>query len=57
MALSGLGYLDEAREELAEVRRQRPDMAADPGAYLAGRMNLTDEQLTRLVGSIARLAG
>jgi TolB-like protein len=57
MALSGLGYLDEAREELAEVRRQRPDMAADPGAYLAGRMNLTDEQLTHMVGSIARLAG
>jgi TolB-like protein len=56
MALSGLGYLDEAREELAEVRRQRPDMAADPGAYLSSRMNLTDEQLSRMVGSIARLA-
>jgi tetratricopeptide (TPR) repeat protein len=57
MALSGLGYLDEAREELAEVRRQRPDMAADPGVYLSSRMNLTDAQLTRMVRSITRLAG
>jgi tetratricopeptide (TPR) repeat protein len=55
MALSGLGYLDEAREELQQVRQQRPDIASDPGSYLTARMNLTDEQLRRLVGSVDRL--
>jgi TolB-like protein len=55
MALSGLGYLDEARDELAQVRAQRADIAADPGSYLSFRMNLTDDQLTGLVARIARL--
>jgi TolB-like protein len=55
MALSGLGYLDEARDELAQVRAQRPDIAANPASYLTSRMNLTAEQLDRLVGRIERL--
>jgi hypothetical protein len=55
MALSGLGHIDEAREELALVWTQRPDIAADPRTYLSTRMNLTDEQLRRLVTSLERL--
>lgn len=55
MALSGLGYLDQARAEAAVVQRSRPDIWADPESFFIRRMNVTDEQLRHLVESLERL--
>ena len=49
MALAALGYEEQSRAEAARVAKMRPDVLADLGEYLGGRMRLTGEQLTRLV--------
>ena len=49
MALSGLGYDDQARVEAARAREIRPDVMDDPGAHLGGVFRLTDEERARLV--------
>jgi TolB-like protein/tetratricopeptide (TPR) repeat protein len=49
MALSGLGYAEQAGMEFDRVRVLRPDVVADPGSYLNSRMRLTREQVARLV--------
>jgi TolB-like protein len=48
MALSALGYADQAQIEAERVRAMRPDVLEDLGAYLSGRMRLTPEQQSRL---------
>ncbi len=49
MALSGLGYRDQARAEAARAREIRPEVMDDPGAHLGDVFLLTDEERTRLV--------
>jgi TolB-like protein len=49
MALSGLGYSEQAQAEFDRVRIMRPDIADDVGGYLNSRMRLTESQLTELV--------
>jgi hypothetical protein len=52
MALSGLGHPEQAQGEAARARAIRPDILADLGGYLGGRMRLTESQLTRLVALV-----
>lgn len=52
MALAGLGYLEQAGQEFAAAATMRPTIAADPAAYFAGRMRLTDAELEHLVGLV-----
>jgi tetratricopeptide (TPR) repeat protein len=52
LALSGLGYREQAQAEFARVRLMRPEILDDLGGYLASRMRLTDEQLSELVALV-----
>lgn len=52
MAMSGLGYEEQARVEAARVQEIRPDIIDDPGAHLGGIFRLTDEELARLVALV-----
>ncbi len=52
MALSGLGYPDQAWAESVRAREIRPDVMDDPGAHLSSIFQLTDEELTRLVALV-----
>jgi adenylate cyclase len=49
MALSGLGYAEQAKAEFDRVRLMRPEILDDLGGYLSSRMRLSDSQLTDLV--------
>jgi TolB-like protein len=52
MALSGLGYAEQAQAEATRARGIRPDVMDDPGAHFAGTFRLTDEELARLVALV-----
>lgn len=52
MALSGLGFEDEARAEAARAREMRPDVMDDVATHLGALARLTDAQLERLVGLV-----
>lgn len=49
MALSGLGYDEQAQVEAARARQMRPDVTDDLAGHLLALWRLTDEQLERLV--------
>lgn len=49
LALSGLGYREQAEVETARAREMRPDVVDDLAAHLRPLWRLTDEQLARLV--------
>lgn len=53
MALSGLGFEDEARVEAARARDMRPDVMDDVAGHLGDVARLTDEQLERLAGLVS----
>lgn len=57
LALSGLGRVDEAARELEEAVRIRPEIGADPRAYLLGGLRLDDEQLDGLLRRFQPLDG
>ncbi|HQR25500.1 MAG TPA: hypothetical protein PLP61_00535 [Nocardioides sp.] len=48
MALAGLGYDEQAREEMAEVLEIDPNFLDDPASFFATGSNCTDEQLRAL---------
>ncbi len=54
MALSGLGYHDQALVEAERAREIRPDVMDDPGAHLSGAFHLDDEERERLVALVPR---
>jgi hypothetical protein len=49
MALAGLGYDEQAREEMAEVLEIDPHFLDDPASFFATGANCTDEQLGALL--------
>ena len=50
LALSGVGYPDQARAELVKAREMRPDAMADVAAHLSSVFRFTPEELERIVG-------
>jgi adenylate cyclase len=52
LALSGLGYDEQATAEATRAREIRPDVMDDPGAHLDSVFRLTDEERSRLVALV-----
>lgn len=54
LALAGLGYDEQASAEAARLRRMRPDVMNDVGAFLGGMMHLDAEQRARLIALVPK---
>jgi len=57
LALSGLGRAEDAARELGEAARIRPEIAADPRAYLLSGLRVDDDQLAALLRRFEPLVG